>query len=121
MAKRHDQYPAGCRHVGKTAHRYKALSIVEVLPNGGQEHAIEARFPALEIAEIRQPIVQPLNPLRFVKRHTCPPEAVDRLDRNHIMSLVRQPSGIAAGAGADVHDSRWRRGQKIADRSIELS
>jgi len=104
MAQRHDQYAACSDHRRDIRHRSLALRLVQVHPNGGDEHEVELLTAFQSPSQLGKAIVAPLDLVRSVELHCGDAKFVGRFDREYSMSLISKKCGIRPGSCADVKD-----------------
>ena len=108
----HDERAARPQQRGKVRHGLPALLFVEMHPDGGQHHEVEGFAAGSQSCEIRQAVVEPVDPRRGMQRHGRQAHRIGRLDGNDGMPAAGKPRRIAPGARTDVeHTARHRRNQ----------
>lgn len=119
MAKRHDQQAASRYDPPETRHGDLSRLAVDVLPDAAQGHQVE-RAEDLRLCQVRKPIVQPLDSVARMQRHSRLAKLFDGLDGEHAMSLPSEPGSIAASPRSYVGDTNRRCRKEIKNRRIEL-
>lgn len=119
VPKRHDQQAIRSCHAREICNGELARIIVKVMPDSAKGD--EIKHPrSSRLGEFGKLVIQPLNPMAIVQRHSSGSKLLDRFDREHMMTLPSEPRGVTASSCSYIRHSHGLCRQEVQDRRIHI-
>jgi hypothetical protein len=120
VPQRQEEPPARAQQRRHARHRPAPLRLVEMHPDRGREHEIEAPPQRVHASEPGQRVVEPGEIARCrMPAHAESAQLRRRLDREDAVAFRRERGAVAAGAGADIEHVGGRRRKEMPDVAVQ--